>query len=108
MGRMWTETTPQPFEISDEMLDTYKRMRVLRCTCPPWPEDRPYWNPAEDCPACTEWARLNRLLAPLIGLPLHEVHCVPPPHGECFLPDEESARRDLLEQALAEREDEPS
>jgi hypothetical protein len=38
---------------------------------------------------------------------LHEVHCTPPPSGECFLREEE-ARRAAFGAALAERKDEPS
>jgi hypothetical protein len=48
------------------------------------------------------WALLNRRLAPLVG-PLWEVHCTPPPSGECFLRREEEARRLVLEEALAGR-----
>jgi hypothetical protein len=49
------------------------------------------------------WAELNRRLAPLVGLPLHELHVVPPPSGESFLRGQEEARRAALEAALAER-----
>jgi hypothetical protein len=100
----WTDNKPQPFEISDGALHLYRAMRALKCRCEPWPEDTPSYY-APECPDCVEWARLNRALAPLVGLPLHETCCVPPPNAESsFLPAEEEARRAVLEEALATRE----
>jgi hypothetical protein len=104
----WTDDKPQPLEISDEALHIYRAMRVLKCSCPPWPADRPYWNPPDECPDCVEWARLNRVLAPLVQLPLWEVHCVPPPSGECFIEEPEKERRAAFEHSLVERKDGPS
>jgi hypothetical protein len=90
-------------EISDEALDLYKKMRAIRCTCPPRPEDMAYYDSPPECTGCLEWAILNRRLAPLVGLPLHEVHCTLPPSGESFLREAEEARRLALEEALAGR-----
>jgi hypothetical protein len=94
--------------ISEQALSLYSQMRTLRCCCPPPPPDAEYWNVPDDCPPCEAWASLNRELARLIRLPVHEVHCTVPPHGECFLPEVEQARTDMFEQALAEREGRPS
>jgi hypothetical protein len=93
-----------PAGITAEMLDLYERMRVISCSCPPPPKDMLHYDPLE-CDACIEWASLNRELARLVQLPLHEVHVVPPPSGECFLREEEQSRRAAFEHALAERED---
>jgi hypothetical protein len=99
------EKTPPRLEITNEALDLYARMRtIIKCTCPPPPKDAAYWDVAPDCENCVEFALLNRALAPLVGLPLWEVYCVPPPSGECFIEAAEQARRNALEQALAERE----
>jgi hypothetical protein len=51
-----------------------------------------YYDVPPECDGCIEWALLNRRLAPLVGLPLHEVHAVPPPSGESFLREPEEAR----------------
>jgi hypothetical protein len=75
----------------------------IRCTCLPRPADMEYWDVPPECDACIKWAALNRRLAPLVGLPLHEVHAVPPPSGESFLREPEEARRLALEEALAGR-----
>jgi hypothetical protein len=106
MDRMpWIdEKTEKPrLEISDQALDIYEKMRVLACICPPQPRNMAYWDSPPECEGCLEWATLNRRLAPLVALPLHEVHVVPPPSGESFLRREEDARRAALEAALAER-----
>ena len=97
------EKTAQPVEISNAARDLYQRMREIRCTCPPRPADMEYWDVPPECDACIKWAALNRRLAPLVGLPLHEVHAVPPPSGESFLREPEEARRLALEEALAGR-----
>jgi hypothetical protein len=87
--------------ITPEMLDLYKQMRVLKCACEPWPDEAPF---PEECDDCLEWAVLNRKLAPLVRLPLWEICVTPPPNSEnSFLPEEENARRDAFEAALAER-----
>jgi hypothetical protein len=89
------------FEISEEALNLYRLMRLLRCACEPPPPGAPF---PDECDGCLEWALLNRELARLVRLPLHEICVVPPPNGEGgFLPEEENARRDAFEAALAER-----
>jgi len=102
------EKTEKPVEISDAALDLYVKMKTITCTCPPWPDDAAYFDPPLECDNCVTWALLNRELARLVALPLHEIHVVPPPSGECFLRAEEESRRAAFEHALAEREDEPS
>jgi hypothetical protein len=98
------EKTAKPrLEITDAALAIYAEMRTLRCQCAPRPEDMAYWDAPPECDGCIEWALLNRRLAPLVGLPLHEVHAVPPPSGESFLREPEEARRLALEEALAGR-----
>jgi hypothetical protein len=98
------EKTAKPFEIDDRMLDLYARIRTLKCVCPPPPPDARYWEVPDDCPPCETFASLNHELARLFRLPCYEVYCVPPPHGEGFLTEQEEARRAAFEQALAERE----
>jgi hypothetical protein len=90
--------------ITDEALDLYRRMREIKCTCPPRPESMAYYDAPPECDACLEWALLNRELARLVQLPLYEVHVVPPPSGECFLREPEESRRAAFEEALATRE----
>jgi len=98
------EKTDKPrLEISDAALDIYEKMSAIRCTCPPRPEDMAYWDSPPECEGCQAWAQLNRRLVPLVALPLHEVHAVPPPSGESFLREHEEARRLALEQARVER-----
>jgi hypothetical protein len=58
----------------------------------------------EPCDVCEHFAKLNRTLLRALRLAPYEVYAVPPPSGQGFLQEEEEARRDALEQALAERE----
>jgi hypothetical protein len=94
--------------VTDEALDIYAQMKAIACTCEPPSPTMPYYDVPEECSGCVEWAVLNRRLARLVELPLHEIHVTPPPSGECFLREEEESRRAAFEHALAEREDEPS
>jgi hypothetical protein len=85
--------------ITDEMLDIYKRMRAIKCSCAPEPHDFDH----EECDGCQAWLELNRHPAMQALVPLWEVYVVPPPSGESFLREQEQARRLALEQALAGR-----
>jgi hypothetical protein len=90
--------------ISGEAINVYKRMRALKCTCPPRPEDMPYWESPPECPGCAAWSELNNHPAMKALRPLWEVYTVPPP-GDCSpFADEEQERQRAFETASTKAE----
>jgi hypothetical protein len=91
-------------EITDEMLEIYAELRALKCTCEPEPESMLYYDVPDECAGCRQGAILNHTLLRMLQLPCFETYAITPVNGEGFLRREEEARRDVFEQALAERE----
>jgi hypothetical protein len=105
---------PTQTPISARAVELYKRMRKLKCECPPYP-DPTKWTGRKQCGACREWwqlhAQLDAALAPtrpwewplLCPPTLHQVfdHAAGRFTAE-LVPEQADERMRALEDALRE------